>query len=269
MKRILITFGGSAYEATVGATVEDHKRFGADECRVYDDVWLRAHPFYELNRWLFELPGVRGLCWFAWKPLIIMDALERFASDGDVVLFIDGDTHPIADMTPLFDRCVADGGQMLFAAQGCSNRQWVKDDCWVVMSACHTYYGRPSVELDTQAGVARFMLFQKGPWHVKQFLAEWLTYCLNPLATTFDKSRIGDYYDETSVEAEGFCEHRTEQAIMTLLAHKYGFKLYREACAFGNDELAKFGTDSFYGQVFEQVYGAGPRNNEGSRYRNV
>jgi len=262
VKRILITFGGSAYEATVGATVEDHKRFGADACYVYDDVWLRAHPFYELNRWLFDLPGVRGLCWFAWKPLIIMDALERFAADGDVVLFIDGDTHPIADMTPLFDRCVADGGQMVFAAQGCSNRQWVKADCWIMLAAGPVIPGRRDVDIDTQAGVARFMLFQKGPWHVKQFLMEWLTYCVNPWATTFDESKWG-------MEAEGFEQHRTEQAIMTLLAHRYGFKLYREACAFGNDELAKFGTDSFYGQVFEQLYGAGPRNNEGSRYRNV
>ena len=262
MKRILITFGGSAYEATVGATVEDHKRFGADECYVYDDVWLRAHPFYELNRWLFELPGVRGLCWFAWKPLIIMDALERFAADGDVVMFIDGDTHPIADMTPLFDRCVADGGQMLFAAQGCSNRQWVKADCWVTMAALIPIKGRRHLDVSSQAGVARFMLFQKGPWNVKQFLAEWLAYCLNPLATTFQPSVLYP-------EAQGFEQHRTEQAIMTLLAHRYGFKLYREACAFGNDELAKFGTDSFYGQVFEQTYGAGPRNDSGSRYRNV
>jgi len=263
MRKILITFGGSAYEATVGATVEDHKRFGADACYVYDDVWLRAHPFYELNRWLFDLPNVRGLCWFAWKPLIIMDALDRFAADGDVVLFIDGDTHPIADMTPLFDRCVADGGQMLFAAQGCSNRQWVKADCWVTMSADVEVKGRRYVTYDSQAGVARFILFQRGPWHVKQFLAEWLTYCLNPLSTTFAKSRI------LTREAEGFCEHRTEQAIMTLLAHKYNFKLYREACEFGNDELAKFGTDNFYPQVFEQLYGAGPRNDSGSRYRNV
>jgi len=262
MRKILITFGGSAYEATVGATVEDHKRFGADACYVYDDVWLRAHPFYELNRWLFELPGVRGLCWFAWKPLIIMDALERFAADRDVVMFIDGDTHPIADMTPLFDRCVADGGQMLFAAQGCDNLQFCKWDCWAVMAAGENYPGRRAVELRSQAGVARFMLFQKGPYHVKQFLMEWQTYCLNPLATTFAPSKIAR-------ELTGFHEHRTEQAIMTLLAHKYNFKLYREACEFGNDELAKFGTDNFYPQVFEQRYGAGPRNDSGSRYRNV
>jgi len=263
LKRILITFGGSAYEATVGATVEDHKRFGADACYVYDDVWLRAHPFYELNRWLFELPGVRGLCWFAWKPLIIMDALERFAADGDVVLFIDGDTHPIADMSPLFDRCVADGGQMLFAAQGCSNRQWVKSECFEVMAAERIVPGRRHVVIDSQAGVARFMLFQKGHWHVKQFLAEWLTYCLNPTATTFDLP------NGMMDEHPGFEQHRTEQAIMTLLAHKYGFKLYREADHFGDDELAKFETDSWYGTIFEQIYGAGPRNNEGSRYRNV
>lgn len=264
MKRILITFGGSAYEATTQRTVEDGRKFGADAVYVYDDVWLRAHPFYVTNRWLFDLPAVRGLCWFAWKPLVIMDALERFCADGDVVCFIDGDTYPIADMSPLFDRCVSDGGQMLFAAQGCDNLQFCKSDCWIVMAADEVYPGRRAVELRSQHAVARFMLFQKGHWHVKQFLMEWLAYCLNPLATTFEKSKITDLGEQP-----GFHEHRTEQAILSLLAHKYGFHLYREADGYGDDDLAKNATDSWYPRIFTQVYGAGPRNNNGSRYRNV
>ena len=272
MKRILITFGGSQYEATTQRTVEDAAKFGVDQVRVYDDVFLRAHPFAKLNSWLFDLPNVRGLCWFAWKPLVIMDALERFCDDGDVVLFIDGDTFPIADLTPLYDRCVQDGGQMLFAAQGCSNRQWVKSDCWDVMAARHEHSpeGRRGVNIDSQHAVARFMLFEKGPWHVKQFLMEWLTYCLNPLATTFDDSKLHDVCREyRGYENRGFEQHRTEQAILSLLAHKYNFKLYREACQFGNAELAAHGTDSWYPQLFVQQYGSGPRTNEGSRYRNV
>jgi hypothetical protein len=50
---------------------------------------------------------------------------------------------------------------------------------------------------------------------------EWLTYCLNPRATTFDLSVYGP-------EDPAFIEHRTEQAIMTLLAHKYGILLEPE-----------------------------------------
>ena len=286
MKRVLITFGGSAYDKTTQETVNRALFLGVDKVLVYDDVWLRQHEFYSTNRWLFDLPGVKGLCWFAFKPLVIMDALER-CEPGEIVCYIDGDTYPIADLTPLYDRCAADGGQMLFAAQGCSNRQWVKSDCWDVMAANrdllfsqqdstpNLWPGRRDVPIDSQHAVARFMLFQQGHWHVRQFLMEWLTYCLNPLATTFDLSILHqDCYDchgegEARPEDPVFEQHRTEQAILSLLAHKYSFKLYREADAFGNNELEKHGTDSWYPQCFVQEFGSGPRTNAGSRFRNT
>lgn len=263
MTRYLATFGGAAYEETVGRTLQiATKTIGVNTVLVYDDVWLRAHPFYELNRWLFELPGVRGLCWFAWKPLVILDALGRMA-DGDVLLYIDGDTYPIADLTPLYERCVADGGVMLFAAQGCSNRQWVKADCWVTMaSSVVDIPGRNAVQADSQHAVARFTLFQRGHWHVQQFLMEWLTYCINPLSTTFQPSKLRG-------EIAGFEQHRTEQAILSLLSHKYGYHLYRESCQFGNAELAAHGTDSWYPQLFVQEGARSADTHTGSRYRNV
>ena len=58
----------------------------------------------------------------------------------------------------------------------------------------------------------------------------------------FDKSIL-------AAEAPEFIEHRTEQAIMTSLAHKYGLKLYREACEAGN----KYSFDKeLYSQLFTQ-----------------
>ncbi len=261
MKKLYVTFSGSAYEATTKRIVEDAPKFGADEVRVYDDVWLRNHEFYRLNRWLFDLPGVRGLCWFAWKPLVILDALERFCDEGDICLFSDGDCYPIAPLDLLYRRCASDGGAMLFAAQGHTNEKWVKEDTWLTMAADAAIPGKRKVDRHSQHAVARFMLFQSGHWHVQQFLYEWLTYCLNPWATTFDPSVIEPDRPE-------LVEPRTEQAILSLLAHKYGHHLYREACQFGNGAL-KDGEDAWYPQTFVQVHGAGPRNDQGSIYRNV
>ena len=198
-----------------------------------------------------------------WKPLVIMDALNH-CDLGDVVLYIDGDTYPIADLTPLYDRCAAES-VMLFTAEGCYNRQWVKEDCWRVMAASVPplrYPGRRSVPCDSQHAVARFMLFQKGHYHVQQFLNEWQTYCLNPLATTFDRSYLSD------LEATGFEQHRTEQAILSLLAHKYGYKLYREADGFGDAALAQ-GVDAWMPRMFTQVGTSSPQLPTGSRFRNV
>lgn len=258
MRKVYITFGGSAYDDTVERTVKDAPGFGVDDVWVYDDRWLKEQEFYKLNIWLWRHRGVknenggRGFGWFAWKPFIILNALSR-VQDGDIILFTDGDTYPVHDLTVLFDTCAKLGGVMLFAANGWLNNQWCKKDCYVVMAQDEERYR------NCQAGVARFMLFQKGPWHVQQFLMEWLAYCLNPRATTFDPSVLGAEY-------KGFEEHRTEQAIMTLLAHKYGHKLFREACQFG----AGFPEDKdLYPTLFKQESSSQARLLHGSRFANI
>lgn len=232
---VLITFSGAPYDATTKLIVERGGQFGADDVRVYDDRWLLTQDFYHQNRWLWDHPHKRGFGWYAWKPYIIQHALSTL-SDGDIVLYVDADTVPIADFGVLFEQCDVDGGIMLFASEGHIQFHWCKADCYAVMGQ--------QMDRGAEAGVARFMLFQKGPWRSAQFLMEWLTYCVNPRATTFDPSVLAP-------EVEwGFIEHRAEQAIMTNLAHKHGLKLYREAC----DAGAGIPRDQeLYGQLFQQI----------------
>lgn len=256
MKRIYLTFSGSAYHATTAKIVHDAPRFGADEVVVYDDKRLIATEFWKLNGWLYNRPDKhgqngRGFGWFCWKPFIILDALSR-CEDGDIVLYTDADTYPIAPIGVLYDECAKRNGMMLFSAVGCWNTMWTKRDCLIVMGQDEPKYR------DCQHAVARFMLFQKGPWRVSQFLMEWLTYCLNPTAQTFDPSVLAPEYPELH-------EHRTEQSIFTLLAHKYGEKLYREACQFGNSVPDD---KDLYGQLFEQVGTPLPKTLSGSVFAN-
>lgn len=236
MKKIYITFSGAPYEDTTRRIVEDSCRLGADEVWVYDDRWLMEQEFYRLNQWLWQHPHKRGFGWYAWKPFIIWHAMSRL-DEGDVVLYTDADCYPIAPFGRLFDLCAADGGMMIFASEGHRQWEWCKRDCYVVMGQdVATYY-------DVAAGVARFMLFQCGPWRVAQFLMEWLTYSVNPLANTFDGSTL-------KAEMAPFIEHRAEQAILSNLGHRYRLKFYREADEAGN------GTDrdrGLYGQLFQQV----------------
>lgn len=251
--RVLITFSGAPYEATTRLIVEKGYALGADAVRVYDDRWLLDQPFYQQNRWLWDHPHKRGFGWYAWKPFVIWHALSTL-NDGDVVLYVDADTVPIAPLGVLFEQCARDGGIMLFASEGHMQREWCKLDCYVTMGQ--------SEHVDAPAGVARFMLFQKGPWRTAQFLMEWLTYCVNPSANTFDPSR-------TDLEWSGFIEHRAEQAIMTNLAHKYGLRLYREACQAGNTSCRDL---DLYGQLFTQHDDGSPKRTvdpTGSTYFNV
>ena len=151
MKKILITFSGAPYAETTKQIYENGPICGADLVLVYDDLWMTHQDFYHQNQWLWQHPHKRGFGWYAWKPYVILDALTR-SEPGDVVLYVDADTVPISSLAPLYDRCISDGGIMLFASEGHRQYEYCKRDCYVVMGQDATRY------YDVPAGVARFML---------------------------------------------------------------------------------------------------------------
>jgi hypothetical protein len=263
VRRIYCTFSGSMYDETTQRIVEDAPKFGVDEVRVYDDRWLMETEFYRLNRWIFDLKSKgehRGFGWYAWKPFVILQEMERWESTKfapATILWTDADTYPVGDLTPLYQRCHDDGGIMLFAAEGWTQGQSTKRDCMIAMDADHPI--EPCYRFKQHA-TARFALFEAGNYRAKQFLMEWLTYCLNPLCVGLEPSVLAPEYQE-------YQEHRSDQSTLTNLAHKYGLRLYREADQFGD------GTDrdrDLYGTVFHQIgcYDK-PRNLNGSKWRNV
>lgn len=252
----LITFGGANYEATTQLIVDRAPTLGADRVLVYDDKWLTEQPFYRLNKWIFEhqgdigfgQTGNRGLGWYCWKPFIIQHTIDHFCATGDVVMYNDADSVPERQFGHLYQECRAQGGVKLYRANPWKNNQWCKADCYVAMGQNDPKYRDPNLN----AGVARFCLFEKGPWLSKQFLMEWLVYALNPAANTFDKSVY-------AAENPEFTEHRTEQAIMTLLAYKYDIPLEPEL--------------DYEQGIFNQINHLGDTRRTaeiiGSKYRNV
>jgi hypothetical protein len=124
-------------------------------------------------------------------------------------------------------------------------------------------------------------------WFERQFLAEWLTYATNRYTTTFDASRYlltGDPIGLQVPRGTGwaapqdhheFEEHRTEQAIMTLLCHKYAqfspeaYTLHREADQSGEEAHFYATQPGNYRQLFEQTWLGSNHPVTGSKFRRI
>lgn len=264
MRKVLVTFGGKAYDSSIAKTAAFLENTDI-ELRVYDDAWLLQTDFHRINRWIFEAQSNQnhhiGFGWCCWKPYIIFEELKRL-NHGDIVLYVDADTHPIADLTPLFDIAARDG--MCLFCELADNKRFTKRDCFIAMaqdtpeaySALHS--------------CGRFQLFQKGHWLVEQLLMEWLTYSLNPLCQVSD-FRTGDIgpskYGE---ELPEFHRHSGEQSVLTLLAYKFAIPLHRVPCQYGWPRPKLGFEQDTYPQLFHQQYCEGDRRDvSGSRYRNV
>ena len=262
MNRIYITFSGRAYDETTAEIVKRAPGFGADEVRVYDDRWLLdTYPeFRTMNAWLFE-PGVKpeapkmtfGFGWCSWKPLVILEALKS-CEKGDVVLYTDADTYPIADLSPIFDGCRdSKEGIYLFESQGNLNGRFTRADCALAM-------GVP-LHPERIQGCGRFSLWRAGSFAAYQFLTEWWAYAVNPMCQKVAPS-------EWRQDHETYHRHSNEQSILTLLGYKYSIPFHREACQFGWPPLSD--NPDTYPQLFHQQYCTGDRGNlSGSTFRNV
>lgn len=267
-KRILITFGGTAYDRTTDLTVHNAPHMGADEVRVYDDAWLMQTAFYRDNLWLFQREPRYGFGWCSWKPYIILDAFSKSAP-GDLILYVDADTYPINNLSPIFDFAQRDG-IVLFEAQGCDNRRFTQRECFQAMKCDEEKY------YSARHACGRFQCFQNRPLN-EAFLKLWMAWSLCPdcqFSDTMEMKRAldrGDGGNRAGIQLPEFFRHSAEQSVLTLLAKKWDIPLHREACQFGWPPGAGCGLpEDSYPQLFVQEGTTlDKRDVSGSRYRNV
>ena len=264
MRKILVTFSGKCYDNTTSLIVDRGPRMGADDVWVFDDKWLIDSGYVERNRWLFDAKSQiqntgpwhqHGFGWCSWKGFLILSAFDRL-QDGDIVLYLDADTYPIAPFGQLFDACNADGGVLLFE-ETCSNLRYTKADCMLAMGL--------TVE-DGRHACGRFSLWQKGPFFPRQLLAEWWAYSINPRCTLWDSSIL-------QKDPPEYHRNSTEQSVLSNLARKYSIPLHRGPDQFGSPIQADDnGKDEvlYPNQLFEQLGTTGNRDDlSGSSFRNL
>jgi len=131
----------------------------------------------------------------------------------------------------------------------------------------------------TPHAVARFMVFRREiaraceHWQLEQFLTEWLQHATDRQCQTFDFDPAiqlggphgdGPEFAFRDLTRAGSAAHRTEQAVYSLLCQKYGRRLHREACEFGNQCRQDW---QYYPQLFHQEGRHGPHTEQGSAFR--
>lgn len=275
-QNVYLTFSGSAYHETTRKIVVEAPRFGADRVIVADDAWLLKTPFYERNKWLWdqqpryfahgrwnERPIRFGFGWCSWKAYLIRYCLERL-EPGDIVLYTDADTYPVADLRPIFDY-TREHGVMLFEEQGFRNKPWTKRDCFIAMG-CDV----PECHESTVAG-GRFQAFRKDAF--TDLLDDWDRFSVDPRCQLWDRSVLAEDYP-------GFMRHSTEQSVLSNLAFFYEIPLHRSPDQAGGSKpgeiagglppVGSFKDWDLYGQVLVQQGCAGDRGNtSGSRLANI
>ena len=255
MKRVYITFGGQAYDRqTALAVCAAQPNWGVDQVLVYDDVWLKQQPFYERNKWLWSWREAWGFGWNCWKAFIILDAMQR-VNEPSVVLYVDGDTYPIADLSPIFEFAERDGA-CLFESQGNRNKRFTRRECFVAMGADEERYW------DARHACGRFSAWSSENVKALEALHAWDSYLVEPACQGWHGSGTGDFLE--------FHRHSGDQSILTIIAEKYAFLLHREACQYGWPPSPGCGQpEDTYPQLFVQDGYRAPDQGQGSRFRNV
>lgn len=208
-----------------------------------DRVWSHnpntiAEEFKLLNQDIFK-EGSRGAgCYWLFKPYIIYKAITQpSTSEGDIIIYSDAGVKWISNVNEIISRMDQD---IFLFSNGHQHVHWCKKDVMIAMfdsDSLEAYEAMASQQC--QASVIFFKVNQ----NTKNFIKEWLLYCMMP-------GFIDDSPSKESNHPE-FAEHRHDQAILTCLAIKYGYKLHWWADKLWYESQRYRWADDKYPSMFE------------------
>jgi hypothetical protein len=218
MQVVLTNLSNKLFENSRFLLNESARRFGVTEITSFDFEELKPTLFYTENREILDQP--KGIGYWLWKPYIILECMKTL-SEGDIVIYSDCGIEIIDRLEALVSLCSESQPVLLFGNGNFTNSMWTKRDCFVLMN-CDTELFWKGPHCD-----AAFCLFRKSKMSL-QFLGEWLGYAKDNRILTDIPNSCGKR------NLPGFQEHKWDQAILSLLAQRYMFPLYRMPSQFGN-----------------------------------
>jgi hypothetical protein len=186
---------------------------GVDGVVSWDEATLpRARHVAQCRHLLHER---RGVGFYSWKPLIILEQLER-VRDGDWVVYSDvGRVTPYPifhDVEPLRAWALHDNGGVfpgIYIPDCGPNRRWTKRDCFVRMDCDGPeFWDEPQLQ-------GSFSLWRKSATAV-DFVRTWLQFASDRAVMLDDPHICG------RPNLPAFVDHRHDRSVLTNLALKRG-----------------------------------------------
>lgn len=208
---------------------------GVNDVHSWGREMILQTEFYQLNREILDTPRGSGL--WAWKSYIIYKALLDM-NENDVLIYSDAGVEFINDASHIIN--LMDEDVFLFG-NNWNHVDWTKID---VMDAIlydfkdiGSYY-----QLEYRKQAQASVIFIRPTKKAKEFIKEWLCYCMMPHLIDDSPSKVPNY--------PRFRDHRHDQAILTCLQIKHGYRLHYWPASYSNgafiyDKIEQYKTDNY------------------------
>jgi hypothetical protein len=197
----LVTYASERMTRSMNLCLQSSLKYGVKDADGHEGKCFTG-DFVEMNKATLE--KTRGAGYWLWKPYIIL-AKMLGCQDGDILIYSDAGVEWVNDVRHLIDSMDED---IFLFSNGHKHVEWCKMD---VLEAIIP--GRHNMDLpQVQASVILFRVNQK----TRDFVKEWLLYSQMPGFIDDSPSKLPNY--------PTFAEHRHDQAILTCLQIKHGYK---------------------------------------------
>lgn len=198
----LLTYSNELCSLSRIKCAESAKRFGAEMVFEYEPHNIDQY-FRENNK--ETLAAERGNGYWLWKPYFINRAIQ-FCDDGDTLVYCDAGVEIITDLNEIVKVMDED---IFFFSNGHQHVHWCKADVVIKMGG---------YMIADKEQVQASVIFFKVNKNTRNFIKEWLLWCQMPGFIDDSPSKLPNHPE--------FAQHRYDQAILTCLQIKYGYKLH-------------------------------------------
>lgn len=235
----LVTYSDQNMTISRERCIKSALSHGVDSVHEWDNFMMQETEFYQLNQDIFQ-EGARGAgCYWLFKPFVIYKALLDM-TESDVLCYADAGIEFINDVSHIIN--VMDEDVFLFG-NNWDHVEWCKMD--VVKKINYSYLEKEGFwnsDYDTLKQVQASVIFIRPTQKAKEFIKEWLCYCMMPGLIDDSPSKVPNY--------PTFSDHRHDQAILTCLAIKYEIMRHWWPASYSNgafvyDKIEQYKSDNY------------------------